>query len=142
MYLMSCTRPNIAHAINKLSRYTSNPRVKHWQGIMRVLKYLRFTRDYGLHYTRYPIVLERYSDVNWISNVKDSKSKSDYVFTLGGAKVSWKSSKQTVIARSTIESEFIALDNCGEEVEWSHHFLEDIPGWPRSVPLTGGKRDV
>ena len=37
---------------------TSNPGAMHWQGIMRVLKYLRFTRDYGLHYTRYPAVLE------------------------------------------------------------------------------------
>ena len=58
---------------------------------MRVLKYLRFTCDYGLHYTRYPAILEGYSDVNWISNVKDSKSHSGYVFTLGGAAVSWKS---------------------------------------------------
>ena len=47
MYLMSCTRPDIAYAVNKLSRYTSNPGGLHWQGIMRVLKYLRFTRDYG-----------------------------------------------------------------------------------------------
>ncbi|RVW13910.1 Retrovirus-related Pol polyprotein from transposon TNT 1-94 [Vitis vinifera] len=134
MYLMSCTRPDIAYAVGKLSRYTSNPGAKHWQGIVRVLKYLRFTRDYGLHYTRYPAVLEGYSDANWISNVKDSKSHSGYVFTLGGAAVSWKSSKQTVIARSTIESEFIALDKCGEEAEWLRHFLEDIPRWSKPVP--------
>ena len=134
MYLMSCTRPDIAYAVNKLSRYTSNPGAMHWQGIMRVLKYLRFTSDYGLHYTRYPVVLEEYSDAKWISNVKDSKSHSGYVFTLGGAAVSWKSSKLTVIARSTMESEFIALDKCGEEAEWLRHFLEDIPRWPKPVP--------
>ncbi|RVX22336.1 Retrovirus-related Pol polyprotein from transposon TNT 1-94 [Vitis vinifera] len=134
MYLMSCTRPDIAYAVSKLSRYTSNPGAKHWQGIIRVLKYLRFTRDYGLHYTRYPAVLEGYSDANWISNVKDSKSHSGYVFTLGGAAVSWKSSKQMVIARSTMESEFIALDKCGEEAEWLRHFLEDIPRWSKPVP--------
>ena len=93
MYLMSCTRPDIAYAVNKLSRYTSIPGAMHWKGIMRVLKYLRFTRDYGLHYTRYPAVLEGYSDANWISNDKDSKSHSGYVFTLGGVAVSWKSSK-------------------------------------------------
>ena len=52
------------------------------------------------------------------------------MFTLGIAMVSWKSSKQTVIARSTMESEFIALDKCGEEAEWPRHFLEDIPRWP------------
>ena len=62
MYLMSGTRIGIAYAINKLSRYTSNPRVMHWQGIMRVLKYLRLTRDYGLHYTIHPTALERYND--------------------------------------------------------------------------------
>ncbi|WJZ99453.1 hypothetical protein VitviT2T_017897 [Vitis vinifera] len=134
MYLMSCTRPDIAYAVSKLSRYTSNPGAKHWQGIIRVLKYLRFTRDYGLHYTRYPAVLEGYSDANWISNVKDSKSHSGYVFTLGGAAVSWKSSKQMVIARSTMESEFITLDKCGEEAEWLRHFLEDIPRWSKPVP--------
>ena len=46
IYLMSCTRLDIAYAVNKLSKYTSNPGAKHCQGIMRVLKYLRFTRDY------------------------------------------------------------------------------------------------
>ena len=137
MYLMSCTRPDIAYLVSKLSSYPSNPRAKHYQGIMRVLKYLRFTRDYGLHYTRYHDVLDGYSDANWISNVKDKKSHSGYVFTLGGASVSWKSSKQTVycqIPRSTMESEFIALEKCGKEVEWLCYFLEDIPRWPKPMP--------
>ena len=74
--------------------------------------------DYGLNYTRYLAVLEGYSDANWISDTKDTKSTSGYVFTLGGAAISWKSSKQTCIARSTMEFEFIALDKAGEEAEW------------------------
>ncbi|KAI3463674.1 hypothetical protein Pfo_020337 [Paulownia fortunei] len=45
-----------------------------------------------------------------------------------------ESSKQTVIARSTIESELITLDKCDEEAEWLRQFLEDIPTWPKSVP--------
>ncbi|KAK6160134.1 hypothetical protein DH2020_003515 [Rehmannia glutinosa] len=134
MYLMSCTRPDIAYAVSKLSRYTSNPGHDHWKGIVRILRYLRYTRDFGLHYTRYPAVIEGYSDANWISDIKDSKSTSGFVFTLGGAAISWKSSKQTVIARSTMESEFIALDKCGEEAEWLRNFLEDIPKWPKPVP--------
>lgn len=134
MYLMNCTRPDIAYSVSKLSRYTSNPGENHWKAIIRVLRYLRYTKDYGLHYTRYPAVLEGYCDANWISDSKDSKSTSGYVFTLGGAAVSWKSSKQTCIARSTMESEFIALDKAGEEAEWLRHFLEDIPSWPKPVP--------
>ena len=87
-----------------------------------------------MHYTQYPAVLEGYSDANWISDTKDTKSTSGYVFTHGGAIVSWKSSKQTCIARSTMESEFIALDKAGEEAEWLHHFLEDMPMWMKPVP--------
>ena len=48
--------------------------------------------------------------------------------------MSWKSSKQTCIARSMMESEFIALAKAGEEAEWLRHFLEDIPIWPQPVP--------
>ncbi|XP_075659149.1 uncharacterized protein LOC142629035 [Castanea sativa] len=104
------------------------------EALVRVLRYLRYTLNYGLHYTRYPAVLEGYSDANWISDTKDTKSMSGYVFTLGGAAVSWKPSKQTCIAKSTMESEFIALDKVGEEAEWLRHFLEDMPMWIKLVP--------
>ena len=76
MYLMNCTRPDIAYAISKLSRYTSNPDEDHWKAIIRVLSYLRFTGDYGLNFTRYPAVLEGFCDANWISDTKYSKSTS------------------------------------------------------------------
>ena len=134
MYVMNCTRPDIAYSVSKLSRYTSNPGVDHWKAIIRVLRYLRYTKNYGLHYIRYPTVLEGYSDAKWIFDMKDTKSISGYVFTLSGAAVSWKSSKQMCIARSTMESEFIALDKAGEEAEWLRQFLEDIPIWPKPAP--------
>ena len=137
MYLMSCTRPDIAYSISKLSRFTSNPGDDHWKAIIRVLRYLRGTRDYGLHYGRYPAVLEGYTDANWISSKKALKSTSGYVFTLAGAAVSWKSSKQTVITHSTMEAEFVALDKCAEEAEYLRQFLEDIPRWPRPVTAIG-----
>ncbi|KAL7095434.1 hypothetical protein ACP275_10G023700 [Erythranthe tilingii] len=117
MYVMNCTRPDIAHSVSKLSRFSSNPGNDHWNALTRVLRYLKSTLDFGLHYTRYPSVLEGYSDANWISDTKDSKSTSGYIFTIGGAAVSWKSTKKTCIARSTMESEFIDLDKTGEEAE-------------------------
>ena len=112
MYLMNCTRPDLTYTVSRLARYTSNPGSEHYKAIVRVLRYLRFTRDYGLHYTRYPEVLEGFTDASWISDIQDSKSTTGYVFTLGGAVVSWKSSKQTVITRSAMEAEFVALDKC------------------------------
>ncbi|PHU12207.1 hypothetical protein BC332_19137 [Capsicum chinense] len=77
--------------------------------------------------------VNRYSDANWITGSNEVKSTSGYVFTIGGGAVSWKSSKQTYIARSTMESEFIALDKAGEEAAWLQNFLEDIPYWPKPV---------
>ena len=135
MYVMNCTRPDLAYSVGKLSRYTSNLGVDHWKAIIKVLRYLRYTQNYGLHYTRYPVVLEGCSDANWISDMKDTKSTSGYVFTLGGAVVSWKSSKQTCISRSTMESELIALDKVGKEAQWLPQFLKDIPIWPKPVPV-------
>ena len=117
-----------------MSRYTSNLGKDHWKALVRVLRYLKYTLNYGLHYTWYPTVLEGYSDANWISDTKDTKSMSGYVFTLGGATVSLKSSKQTCIARSIMESEFIALDKAAKEAKWLRHFLKDMTMWMKPVP--------
>ena len=85
----------------------------------RVLKYLDDTQNYALHYNRYPAVLEGYSDANWITGSTETQSTSGYVFTIGGGAISWKSSKQTCIDRSTMESEFIVLDKAGEKLNGS-----------------------
>nr|GEY56533.1 zinc finger, CCHC-type [Tanacetum cinerariifolium] len=58
MYVMTCTRPDIAFVVGKLSRYTSNPRTQCWQAIQRALKYLKKTMDYRLTYIGYPSVLK------------------------------------------------------------------------------------
>ena len=126
MYIMNSIRPDIVYSISKLSKYMSNIGEDHWKAIVRVLRYLKYTLNYGVHYTRYTAVLEGYGDANWISDTNDTKSTSGYVFMLGGVAVSWKSFKQTCIARFTMESKFIALDKAGEEAEWLRHFLEDI----------------
>ncbi|PHT39325.1 hypothetical protein CQW23_22898 [Capsicum baccatum] len=101
--------------------------------LKRVFGYFKYTQDYALHYNKYPAVLEGYSDANWIIGSNEVKSPSGYVFTIGGGVVSWKSSKQTCIARSTMESEFIVLDKAGEEVEWLQNFLDDFWYCPKLV---------
>jgi hypothetical protein len=100
--IMNCKRHNIAYLFSKLSRFTNNLSMNHWEVIKRVFKYLRYTLDYSLHYTSWLIVLEWYNDANWISNIKDSKSTSGYVFILGRAIVSWKFPKQVCIIKPTM----------------------------------------
>ncbi|KAK8683991.1 hypothetical protein V6N13_040029 [Hibiscus sabdariffa] len=87
-----------------------------------------------LNFIGFPAVLEGYCDANWVSDNDEVSSMSGYIFTLGGAAISWKSSKQTCIARSTMESEFITLDLVGQEAEWLRNLSAEIPLWERLTP--------
>ncbi|GJU92431.1 zinc finger, CCHC-type containing protein [Tanacetum coccineum] len=133
MYAMTSTRPDIAYAVGRLSRFTSNPSRQHWQAITRVFKYLKGTMNYGLSYMGYPSVLEGYSDASWINHVEDSSSTSGWVFLLGGGAISWASKKQTCITGSTMESEFVALAAAGKEAEWLRNLIHEIPIWPKPI---------
>jgi hypothetical protein len=127
MYLASVTRSDISFAMSKLNRFTSNQGDDHWYALERVMHYLVGTMDYRIHYSRYPILLERYNDTNWISNVDELYATSGYIFTLGYAAVSWKLCKQTILTRSTMEVELIALDTATVEVDWLRELLMDLP---------------
>nr|GEY14298.1 zinc finger, CCHC-type [Tanacetum cinerariifolium] len=133
MYAMTCTRLDIAFAVGKLSRYTSNPSTQHWQAIQRVLKYLKKTIDYRLTYTGYPLVLEGYTNASWISNIKDNSPASGWVFLLGGGAISWASKKKTCIIGSIIESKFMALTAAGKEAKWLKNLLLKIPLWSKPI---------
>ena len=96
---------------------TLSPNQNHWDAIARLLRYLGGTMNYGIKYSGFTIVLEGYNNANWIFDTNETKSTSDYVFTLGGVTVAWRLSKQTIIARSTMELEFVALNMVGSEAE-------------------------
>jgi hypothetical protein len=134
MYLASATRPDIAYAVSKLSRFVSNPGSEHWSALERVMRYLVGTMNYDIHYPGDPKVLEGYSDANWISDAAESKATSGYVFTLGGGVVSWKSCKQTILTRSTMEAELTALDTATVEAEWLRELLMDLPTIEKPTP--------
>ncbi|GJR69566.1 zinc finger, CCHC-type containing protein [Tanacetum coccineum] len=133
MYAMTCIRLDIAFAMGKLSRYTSNPSTHRWQTIQRVLKYLKKTMDYSLSYIGYPSVLKGYTDASWISNTEDNLSTSGWVFLLGGGAISWASKKQTCITSSTMESELVALAAASKEAEWLRNLILEIPLWSKPI---------
>ena len=134
MYLANATRPDISFAVSKLSRFVSNPGDDHWRALERVLRYLKGTMSYGIHYTGYPKVLEGYCDANWISDADEMYATSEYVFLHGGGTVSWKSCKQTILTRSTAEAELAALDTATVEAEWLRDFLMDLLVVEKPIP--------
>ncbi|KAL4198607.1 hypothetical protein AMTRI_Chr03g46830 [Amborella trichopoda] len=93
MYAMSYNRPDIVFALGILSRYSRNPGQGHWNAIYRILRYLKGTIDYVLHYVGDSSILEGYSDANWITDFEESRSTSGWIFTYGGGAVAWGSKK-------------------------------------------------
>jgi len=68
------------------------------------MKYLKGTMTLGLHYQRYPVVLEGYSDADWNTLSDDSKATRGYIFSIAGGAISWMSKKQIILAQSSMES--------------------------------------
>ncbi|XP_077251868.1 uncharacterized protein LOC143891109 [Tasmannia lanceolata] len=132
-YAIDCTRPDIAYAVGLLCRYTSCPSIDHWNAISRVMRYLKRTITNGIHFQRFPAVLEGFSDADWNTLSEDSKATTSYVFTIDGGVVSWRTKKETIIAQSTMASELIALTFACEEATWLKNFLPDIPVWYRPM---------
>ncbi|KAL4032484.1 hypothetical protein IC575_005562 [Cucumis melo] len=126
-YAADCTRPDIAYVIGLLCRFTSRPSLEDWNAIERVMRYLKKTQNLGLHYNKFPTVLEGYNDADWNSLSDDSKATSCYIFNIAGGAVAWKSKKQTILAQSTIELEMIALAAASEEASWLRSLLSKIP---------------
>lgn len=134
MYLANTTRPDICYAVSRLSRYSSKPNSDHRIAIDRVLKYLKGTMNQSLFYSGFPAVLEGYSDSNWITDSDEMKSTSGYIFTFGGAAISWKSAKQTILTRSTMEAELVALETACCEAEWLRELLMNLPIVEKPIP--------
>ena len=84
MFLMNYTHPDIAYAVSRLSRYTHNPAKEHWDAVYCLLRYLRGTMDWCLHFSKFPTVLEGFCDANWVTDNDVVSSTSGYVFKLGG----------------------------------------------------------
>jgi hypothetical protein len=89
---------------------------------------------YGIHYSGHPVVLEGYSDAKWIYNIDQICATSGYVFTLGGGAVSWRSCKQTILTKSTMEAELTYLDTTSAEAEWLRELFSDLPVVGKPIP--------
>ena len=91
-----------------------------------ILKYLRKTRDYMLVYHGDELAPIGYTDSKFQSDANLRKSTSGYVFTLGGAVVSWRSIKQSCIVDSTMEAEYVAASETAKEAVWLRKFLMEL----------------
>ncbi|KAM2043175.1 hypothetical protein ACFXTI_036479 [Malus domestica] len=124
MYAQVCTRPDLGFAVSVLGRFQSNPGNTHWTAAKKVLRYLKKTRNLALVYRQVEqLEMVAYSDSDLAGCVDERKSTSGYVFLLADGAISWKSSKQKVIASSTMEAEFIGCYTATKQAIWLRNFI-------------------
>ena len=127
LYLSTKTRPDIAYAVGSVARFCAKPSKQHWTAIKRIFRYLKGTSNFGLLYNgnASPSCVG-YSDADWAGDVGDRKSTSGYMFLFGGTAISWKSSKQTSVALSTTEAEYVALAAAAQEAIWMQQLFSEL----------------
>ena len=127
MYAILCTRSDMCLAISLAGRYQSNPGVDHWIAVKNILKYLKRTKDMFLVYEGdKELVINGYVDASFDTDPDDSKSQTRYIFILNGGAVSWSSSKQSIVAGSTCEAEYIAASEAANKGFWMKEFISDL----------------
>ncbi|KAF5775409.1 putative RNA-directed DNA polymerase [Helianthus annuus] len=137
MYLMVCTRPDLAYAVSVVSRYLSCPGKVHWEAVKWILRYLKGTQDWGLVFGDNASDQQRvvgFVDADFAKDPDKGRSVTGYMFKVLGNMVSWKSQLQHIVALSTTESEYVALTEAVKEALWLKGILKEL-GIKANVPV-------
>ncbi|CAI7814320.1 unnamed protein product, partial [Closterium sp. NIES-53] len=138
MYLMTCTRPDLAYPLSILARYVApgRHRPEHWEAAKRVLRYLCSTLGMGLVLGgRGPVVLTGHADASWVDDLATQRSSQGYTFSLGSDSVSWRSTRSSSVLISSSEAEIYAGAMAAQELRWLTYLLTDLGERPRSYPF-------
>jgi len=121
------TRPDLAFTVQHLSQFMQQPRVPHFQALLRVLRYLQSAPDLGLLLNNTSDVsLTAYCDSDWVACVHTRRSVSGYVIFFGHSLISWKSKKQGTVALSSAEAEYRSLRRLVAELAWLSRLLSEF----------------
>ncbi|CAI7788610.1 unnamed protein product [Closterium sp. NIES-53] len=143
MYLMTCTRPDLAYPLSLLARYVAPGRLRkvHWDAAKRVLRYMCSTLGMGLVLGgRGPVVLTGHADASWVDDLATQRSSQGYTFSLGSGSVSWRSTRSSSVLSSTCEAEIYAGAMAAQELRWLTYLLTDLGEQPCSPPQRGQLR--
>lgn len=128
MFLALVMRPDIAYAVNIVSRYLDKFKQSHWNAIKRIFRYLIDTAEYGLLYEVQDgkDMLIGYSDADFAGDIDTRRSTTGFVFNICNAPVSWSSQRQKLVTLSTTESEYVAASTASKEAVWLRQLLKDL----------------
>ena len=126
MYGMLATRPDLAHCIQQISQFSQRPARPHEKATKHALRYFNGTIDQRITFDgKLELKLECLSDANW-GGEEGRESVLGFVFTIAGGTVSYSSKKQSSVALSSTESEYMALIHALKEQIWILRFFKEI----------------
>lgn len=124
------SRPEISFGVGLISRFMADPRQSHLTAAKRILRYLKGTSDLGILFPHQKEKgrphLVAYTDSDWCGDQVERRSTMGYVFLLCGAPVSWCSKKQSVVALSTCEAEYISACSAACQALWILSLLAEL----------------
>jgi len=135
-YVASSLRFDIALPTGILSRFLNNPNESHMNAAVRIFGYLHGTNMLGLLFSSNAMGgLEAYVDSDWGGCPETLRSTTGWIVLLGGSVISWSSKRQSVVALSTCEAEYMAAAEAVKEIIWIRWLLEEL-GFPQTGPTT------
>ncbi|CAI7786324.1 unnamed protein product, partial [Closterium sp. NIES-54] len=138
MYLMTCTRPDLAYPLSLLARYVAPGRHRkvHWDAAKRVLHYMCSTLGMGLVLGGWArVVLTGHAHASWVDDLAEQRSSQGYTFSPRSGSVSWRSTRSSFVLSSCCEAEIYAGAMAAEELRWLTYLLTNLGEVPRSPPV-------
>jgi hypothetical protein len=133
---LTATRTDIQFAVGLCVRFQASPHSSYWMAVQRIFRYLKCTPEFGIWYSASSSLdLVGFSDADFAGCGIDRKSTSGTCHFLGSSLICWSSQKQSSIAQSTTEAEYVADASCCSQILWIVHTMRDFGVNFERVPL-------
>lgn len=137
LFLTQGTRPDLAFAVNSVSRFSNCCGKSHWNAVKRIFRYLKQTMNLKLVYSRNSNgYIHGFTDADWATNSDTRKSCTGYVFVKSGGTICWSSKNQPTIALSTAEAEYMALSAGTQEALWLKQLDDELFGTCKPINIS------
>lgn len=124
---LTITRPDIQYAVNTLCQYMNSPKRVHMDAAERILRYLKTTPGQGILLTsKGNLKLQAYCDADWGGCPLTRRSCTGYFIMLGDSPISWRTKRQSVVAKSSAEAEYRSMAATVSELIWLRWLLSEL----------------